>query len=589
MMGLTVACARCHDHKFDPIPTKDYYGLAGIFFSTHILPKLTPKGAGENMLRVPLVTKADAEKRTQYQQQLVSFEKQLAQERRAQIAANALQMLPQTGAYVQTAWQYEHRPAAQSDMSLDAFAQGKGLQAWALRQWRDYLGVGDYPLMMQATADASGVKGLSSWRGKADCPNLLVNSTDAPHTISTLTVPPRSVAVHPGPTNGVVVAWRSPVSGVVRITGRVADADPNGGDGIAWAIDRRGANGPHELAAGDFPNGGAQAFAQGKNANSLQSVTVRQGERIEFIVLPKQNYSFDTTVIDATIAEVSPNTTGGENAAKSGRAWNLTRDIVDDPLQGGKGNPHADRYGNAGVWAFEDMADRQRSPAASGPQTGALAQWQQATSGAGDAITTDETVRQASEAFGRAFTLADEKSPFWINTAADETTLPAASRETLTKLAAQLEDLKKNAPPPIAYANGAQEGGVPESPHAGIHDVPVHIRGSYARLGDMVPRHFPVVLAGDKQPPIAQGSGRLQLAEWLASPAHPLTPRVWVNRVWQHHFGQGIVRTPSNFGFLGERPTHPELLDWLAYQFKDGKEAIQNPYACAWSTKNCTS
>ena len=60
MMGLTVACARCHDHKFDPIPTKDYYGLAGIFFSTHILPKLTPKGAGENILRIPLVTKADA-------------------------------------------------------------------------------------------------------------------------------------------------------------------------------------------------------------------------------------------------------------------------------------------------------------------------------------------------------------------------------------------------------------------------------------------------------------------------------------------------------------------------------------------------
>ena len=56
MMGLTVACARCHDHKFDPISTKDYYGLAGIFFSTHILPKLAPKGAGEGILRVSLDT-----------------------------------------------------------------------------------------------------------------------------------------------------------------------------------------------------------------------------------------------------------------------------------------------------------------------------------------------------------------------------------------------------------------------------------------------------------------------------------------------------------------------------------------------------
>ncbi len=154
------------------------------------------------------------------------------------------------------------------------------------------------------------------------------------------------------------------------------------------------------------------------------------------------------------------------------------------------------------------------------------------------------------------------------------------------------------------FANAAQEGGVPESPHAGVHDVRVHIRGSYARLGDMVPRHFPVVIAGENQLPITQGSGRLQLAEWLASDTHPLTGRVWVNRVWQHHFGQGIVRTPSNFGFLGEKPTHPELLDWLAshfvakdegkirdtrYEIRGGEDSsfILHPssFACGWSTK----
>ena len=61
-----------------------------------------------------------------------------------------------------------------------------------------------------------------------------------------------------------------------------------------------------------------------------------------------------------------------------------------------------------------------------------------------------------------------------------------------------------------------------------------------------------------------QGSGRLELAEAIASPKNPLTARVIVNRIWQHHFGQGLVRTPSNFGQLGDRPSHPELLDYLA-------------------------
>ena len=62
-MGLTVACARCHDHKFDPISTEDYYGLAGIFFSTHILPNVGPKTNGPPMLRVPLATAAEVEAR----------------------------------------------------------------------------------------------------------------------------------------------------------------------------------------------------------------------------------------------------------------------------------------------------------------------------------------------------------------------------------------------------------------------------------------------------------------------------------------------------------------------------------------------
>jgi hypothetical protein len=106
-------------------------------------------------------------------------------------------------------------------------------------------------------------------------------------------------------------------------------------------------------------------------------------------------------------------------------------------------------------------------------------------------------------------------------------------------------------------------------------DAPILIRGSTRNPGPLVPRRFLEVAAGCGQPAPLQGSGRLELARRMVATARPLLARVLVNRVWQHHFGAGIVRTPDDFGVMGRAPTHPELLDDLAAQFIAGGWSIK--------------
>jgi hypothetical protein len=96
----------------------------------------------------------------------------------------------------------------------------------------------------------------------------------------------------------------------------------------------------------------------------------------------------------------------------------------------------------------------------------------------------------------------------------------------------------------------------------------IAVRGSHLTLGRRVGRGVPVVLEIDRAlAPPPEGSGRKELAEWLTDPRHPLTARVFVNRLWRWHFGRGIVPTTDNFGFQGEKPTNQALLDWLAVEF----------------------
>ena len=138
-----------------------------------------------------------------------------------------------------------------------------------------------------------------------------------------------------------------------------------------------------------------------------------------------------------------------------------------------------------------------------------------------------------------------------------EKLLPADAQKQFAAKKAEVDKLTK-ALPKIPVLHALAEGTA--------QNMKVHLRGNPRNLGEDAPRGFLQVVAKDAKP-FSKGSGRLELAQAIASKDNPLTARVMANRVWMYHFGKGIVGTPSNFGSLGERPTHPELLDHLASRF----------------------
>ncbi|MEY4483060.1 MAG: hypothetical protein RL693_512 [Verrucomicrobiota bacterium] len=404
-LGITMACARCHDHKFDPFTTRDYYGLAGFFYSSHILAKFTPKGAGEKLMRIPLVSpQALAQTRTA-QQRIGELDAQLA-----------MQMHPLT----------------------------------------------------EMTRDISGIAGLHSWKGKAVAnPSAVVNTTDKSVAFSTIKLPAKAMCMHPGPKVPVTAAWRSPVNGLVQVSAKLRDADPNCGDGIEWEIRAAG----QSLDKGVMDNAGSAEIA-------TKAVNVKQGDLVQLIVRPRGEYTCDSTQTEFSVV------------AANGKDWNLVEAMISGVT------PATDA-----VWMI--------------------------CSGEGIAIGQDNVALQA---------------------------LNSERKKLQTRLDMQL------------YAQGLQEGGIPATGYEGYHDARIHLRGRYDMLGDVAPRSTPGILTLE-QPAVSEGSGRLELAHWIANAKNPLTARVMVNRLWQHHFGDGIVSTSNNFGKLGSPPTEPDLLDALAAQF----------------------
>jgi mono/diheme cytochrome c family protein len=143
-----------------------------------------------------------------------------------------------------------------------------------------------------------------------------------------------------------------------------------------------------------------------------------------------------------------------------------------------------------------------------------------------------------------------------------------AQRDKLTALRKQVDQWRATSPDAPPRAMILAENGTPAAAR-------VLVRGNPGNPGVAVPRQFLEVLSPGRKP-FTKGSGRLELAQAIASKDNPLTARVMVNRLWMLHFGKGIVTTPGDFGSRGEPPTHPELLDWLATEFVESGWSVKH-------------
>ena len=155
--------------------------------------------------------------------------------------------------------------------------------------------------------------------------------------------------------------------------------------------------------------------------------------------------------------------------------------------------------------------------------------------------------------------LDSESKRLSVNRKEVEKKLPDESKTKVSGIRAEIEQLKKSEPPKPPNAHVLAE--------SGSADMHVALRGDLRKKGEIAPRSFIEIIEGKERKKYTQGSGRIELSESVTSPDNPLTSRVMVNRIWGWHFGQGLVGTPSNFGTIGEKPSHPLLLDWLAHNF----------------------
>jgi hypothetical protein len=516
-LGLTVACARCHDHKFDPIPTADYYSLAGVMHSTDLV---------ETVLDSP----ARAREIGAAHASISAFN--------GEISKLVVPML-------------DHLASRSGEYLLAAAGRPSppGLHPGLVKAWTESLAAArdrpEHPLRPFASLAARGP--ASEFR-------------------SGVAAVRRELAA--------LGTRASRVEGESVERGESAFEEFEGLDYGAWtaAGEAFGTRprfelAPNQLLRGYLGEGMASSFGAGSDrlVGSLTSAKFRAPKLFLHVRMAgsKESHRSERAGLRVTLVADGHKSQHMFPDGSGAFTWSTVRltkeigrlcyfEIVDRSREG---HLVVDRI------LFSDSKEPP-GPGA-GPNRRVLALL--------DRPDLDSLERLAA---GYAELFRAARSPAQGDLDARQLAAALVPCGTLEELPSDDPGIQRMIEG-IREKRAARENQVPPSTFAMVardenpHDVRIHLRGNHKNLGSEVPRRFLEVLGGREQRPVLHGSGRLELADWVASPSNPLTFRVMANRIWKHHFGHGLVRSVDNFGAMGERPTHAELLEHLACRLRE--------------------
>jgi len=544
VMGLTLGCARCHDHKFDPIPQRDYYSLLSIFTSTRTMRNLaTVAQAFERAL--PTGEKPEeAEARARKIGAKQAAIKALTDELRSKVLADARAKVAD---YLLAAADAKGRPSV-ARMSARGGVRG----AIVLEAEKYKSGTAD-------KVDTGYGEGIG-----------VILSYDPTHTRAEY-----SITVPRAGDYDLELRYAALESRPVRIAVDGKPILPQA------AKETTGGWNPEHQA---WKPEGRVRLVEGKNTLAIEAHGLLP-HIDKLAILPTEPVT--------TVAGRRPSAGTPEDVARqrklivefiSGWADYLRQLDRSDPLFGPwlAATDLSDKdFESAAAPLLSKFRDK-APPGLVNPAPKSLAEL------------ADRYAKVLIETEAGKKVLTDPEGPVALATrlpANPELFYPTEFAR-ISAANSELIAIQKTAPLPVMVLSVEEGANYPQVKGDGKpRSLFVQVRGSYSSAGEQAPPVFPRILVGEDAKPFATtaddvpglepnqiryggsrtSSGRLELANWITNPKHPLTARVLVNRVWQHHFGDGLVRSPDNFGQLGERPTHPELLDYLARKFiRDG-------------------